>query len=165
MLKDANAEIEFGIWDEKNGYIIRIIGNDLFFVRRTNSGESPQNHGALSVHDFTITDANSLYNGSRYRVLPNDPSVLEEIIPRSSFNGDKLDGAGNSVHTLSLSNVTMFRIQMGWYGFCCSFDGIRAQRRELGLWRSRQASSLGHYSQLNTCDRIPFPSLGNPNLP
>ena len=42
--KDTNAEIEFGIWDDKNDYII-IVG-ELFFVRRTNSGESPQNHGA-----------------------------------------------------------------------------------------------------------------------
>ena len=39
MLKDTNASIEFGIWDDKNGYIIRVVGNDLFFVRRTNSGK------------------------------------------------------------------------------------------------------------------------------
>ena len=94
MLKDANAEIEFGIWDEKNGYIIRIVGNDLFFVRRTNSGESPQNHGApVGSTDFTISNANSLYNGSRYRVLC---LLILPFLKRSflaaPFNGDKLDG-------------------------------------------------------------------------
>ena len=126
MLKDTNAEIEFGIWDDKNGYIIRIVGNELFFVRRTNSGESPQNHGApVGSTDFTINDSSSLYNGSRYRVLPSDPSVLEEIVPRSSFNGDKLDGAGSSVHTESVecNNVPypdglVRRICGSPYGLC-----------------------------------------------
>ena len=167
MLKDTNAEIEFGIWDDKNGYIIRIVGNELFFVRRTNSGESPQNHGApVGSTDFTISDSSSLYNGSRYRVLPSDPSVLEEIVPRSSFNGDKLDGAGSSVHTLSLSNVTMFRIQMGWYGGSAARLMAFVPRDEnLASGEVAKQARWVTIHQLNTCDRIPFPSLGNPNLP
>ena len=31
MLRDNNATHEFGVFDGKNGYIIRIIGNDVFF--------------------------------------------------------------------------------------------------------------------------------------
>ena len=167
MLKDTNATIEFGIWDDKNGYIIRVVGNDLFFVRRTNSGESPQNHGApVGSSDFTINDANSLYNGSRYRTLPSDPSVMEEIVPRSSFNGDKLDGQGSSIHTLSLSNVTMFRIQMGWYGGSAARLMAYVPKDEnLASGEVAKQARWVTIHQLNTCDRIPFPSLGNPNLP
>jgi hypothetical protein len=167
MLKDTNATIEFGIWDDKNGYIIRIIGDDLFFVRRTNSGESPQNHGApVGSSDFTVNDASSLYNGYRYKTLDGDPSVLEEIVPRNVFNGDKLDGTAPSVHTLSLSNVTMFRIQMGWYGGSAArLMAYVPIDENLPAGDVAKQSRWVTIHQLNTCDRLPFPSLGNPNLP
>jgi len=167
MLRDANATIEFGIWDDKNGYIIRIVGDDLFFVRRTNSGESPQNHGApVGSSDFTVNDASSLYNGYRYKTLDGDPSVLEEIVPRNVFNGDKLDGTAPSVHTLSLSNVTMFRIQMGWYGGSAArLMAYVPIDENLPAGDVAKQSRWVTIHQLNTCDRLPFPSLGNPNLP
>lgn len=167
MLRDANATIEFGIYDEKNGYIIRIVGDQLFFVRRTNSGESPQNHGApVGSTDFTVTDAGSLYRDVRYRMLPEDPSVLEEIVPRSAFTGDKLDGSGSSVHTLSLANVTMFRIQMGWYGgSACKLMAFVPIDENLPAGATAKNARWVTLHQINTCDRIPFPSLGNPNLP
>lgn len=167
MLKDTNATIEFGIFDGSNGYIIRIIGNDLYFVRRTNSGESPQNHGApVGSTDFTISDPSSLYNNHRYRVLPSDPSVMEEIVPRSAFNGDKLDGTAPSVHTLSLSNVTMFRIMMGWYGGSAArLMAYVPVDENLPAGATAKNARWVTIHQLNTCDRIPFPSLGNPNLP
>ena len=167
MLKDTNATIEFGIFDGNNGYIIRIVGSNLFFVRRTNSGESPQNHGApVGSTDFTVSDPTSLYNGHRYRVLPSDPSVMEEIVPRTVFNGDKLDGAGSSVHTLSLSNVTMFRIQMGWYGGSAArLMAYVPMDENLAAGEVAKNARWVTIHQLNTCDRIPFPSLGNPNLP
>lgn len=167
MLKNTNATIEFGIWDDKNGYIIRVVGNDLYFVRRTNSGESPQNHGApVGSTDFTVTDQNDLYYGHRYKELDGDPSVMEEIVPRSVFNGDKLDGTAPSVHTLSLSNVTMFRIQMGWYGGSAArLLAYVPIDENLPAGDTAKNARWVTIHQLNTCDRIPFPSLGNPNLP
>ena len=167
MLKDTNATIEFGIFDGSNGYVIRIIGNDLYFVRRTNSGESPQNHGApVGSTDFTVSDPSSLYNNHRYRLLPSDPSVMEEIVPRSAFNGDKLDGTAPSVHTLSLSNVTMFRIMMGWYGGSAArLMAYVPVDENLPAGATAKNARWVTIHQLNTCDRIPFPSLGNPNLP
>jgi hypothetical protein len=167
MLKDTNATIEFGIFDGSNGYIIRIIGSNLYFVRRTNSGESPQNHGApVGSTDYTINDPSSLYHNHRYRLLPSDPSVLEEIVPRSAFNGDKLDGTAPSVHTLSLSNVTMFRIMMGWYGGSAArLMAYVPVDENLPAGAVAKNARWVTIHQLNTCDRIPFPSLGNPNLP
>ena len=167
MLRDTNATIEFGIFDGVNGYIIRIIGDQVFFVRRTNSGESPQNHGApVGSTDFTVSDANSLYKDHRYRMLPSDPSVMEEIVPRSAFNGDKLNGVAPSVHTLSLANVTMFRIMMGWYGgSACRLMAYVPIDKNLPAGATAKNARWVTIHQLNTCDRIPFPSLGNPNLP
>lgn len=167
MLKDTNATIEFGIFDGSNGYVIRIIGNDLYFVRRTNSGESPQNHGApVGSTDFTVSNPSSLYNNHRYRLLPSDPSVMEEIVPRAAFNGDKLNGTAPSVHTLSLSNVTMFRIMMGWYGGSAArLMAYVPVDENLPAGATAKNARWVTIHQLNTCDRIPFPSLGNPNLP
>lgn len=167
MLRNQNATHEFGIFDTKNGYIVRIIGNEVFFVRRTDSGETPQNHGApLGNTDFTVTDPSSIYFNHRYRLLPEDPSVMEEIVPRSVFNGDKLDGTAPSVHTLSLSNVTMFRIQMGWYGgSACRLLAYVPIDENLPAGATAKNARWVTIHQLNTADRIPFPSLGNPNLP
>ena len=167
MLRNVNATHEAGVFDEKNGYIVRIIGDDLFFVRRTNSGETPQNHGAPSGStDFTVTDPTSIYFNHRYRLLPDDPSVMEEIVPRSVFTGDKLDGAGQSVHTLSLNNVTMFRIQMGWYGgSAAKLQAFVPIDENLPGGAEPKNARWVTIHQINTCDRLPFPSLGNPNLP
>lgn len=167
MLRDINATIEVGLFDTKNGYILRIIGDQVFFVRRTNSGESPQNHGApIGSIDYTVNDNTSLYNGHRYRLLPSDPSVMEEIVPRAFFNGDKLNGVAPSVHTLSLANVTMFRIQMGWYGgSACKLQAFVPIDENLPAGATAKHARWVTIHQINTCDRIPFPSLGNPNLP
>jgi hypothetical protein len=167
LLLNTNATHELGNFDEKNGYILRLIGSDVFFVRRTNSGETPQNHGApAGSADFTVTDVNAINFNHRYRLLPGDPSVMEEIVPRSVFTGDKLDGIGTSNHTLSLSNVTMFRIQMGWYGgsACKLMAYVPIDENLPGGAEPKNARWVTMH-QINTCDRIPFPSLGNPNLP
>jgi hypothetical protein len=167
MLRNSNATHELGVFDGKNGYIIRIIGNDLFFVRRTNSGETPQNHGApIGSTDFTVDDSSDLYDKHRYRLLTSDPSVLEEIVPRTAFNGDKLDGTAPSVHTLSLSNVTMFRIQMGWYGGSAArLMAYVPVDENLAAGQIAKNARWVTIHQINTADRLPFPSLGNPNLP
>ena len=167
MLLNANATHELGNFDEKNGYILRLTGSNVFFVRRTNSGETPQNHGApAGSTDFTVTDVNAIDYNHRYRLLPSDASVMEEIVPRSAFTGDKLDGVGTSNHTLSLSNVTMFRIQMGWYGgsACKLMAYVPIDENLPGGAEPKNARWVTMH-QINTCDRIPFPSLGNPNLP
>lgn len=167
FLRNANATHEAGIFDEKNGYLVRIIGDEFFFVRRTSSGESPQNNGAPpGSTDFTNTDPNSIYFNHRYRILPEDPSVMEEIVPRVAFTGDKLDGNGQSVHTLSLSNVTMFRIQMGWYGgSAAKLQAFVPIDENLPGGATPKNARWVTIHQINTCDRLPFPSLGNPNLP
>jgi hypothetical protein len=167
LLLNQNATHEAGIYDEKNGYIVRFIGDEVFFVRRTNSGETPQNNGApAGSTDFTVTDPTSIYFQHRYRLLPEDPSVMEEIVPRSAFTGDKLDGVFPSVHTLSLSNVTMFRIQMGWYGgSACKLLAYVPIDENLPQGSEPKNARWVTIHQINTCDRIPFPSLGNPNVP
>ena len=40
----------------------------------------------------------------------------ELVIPQGSFNGDPLNGKGESGHTVLPQNITMWKIEFGWYG-------------------------------------------------
>ena len=62
--------------------------------------------------------SNNFLVGYRYS-LGDTPIDIE--IPRSSFNGDKLDGIGNSVHVQTFTNVAMFGIEVGTAGVGARF--------------------------------------------
>ena len=43
-ISDSNATMEFGMFDATDGYFLRVVGDELYYVRRTSSGERPQDH-------------------------------------------------------------------------------------------------------------------------
>jgi len=71
--------------------------NDGFFMEATGDGEGDR---------LQILYRTSAGNGLRY----------ETRIPRSSWTGDKVNGAGKSRQTLDLSKTFMTLIEWGWYG-------------------------------------------------
>jgi hypothetical protein len=188
MSRDPNATIEFGMFDGTDGYFLRVVGDELYYVRRTSSGERPQDHlngytaqGTDPV-TFTVDAAvlaaqpNRTDLGTIYRLVSSSPTVMEEIIPRRYWNGDTMVGeAGalllgaddnSSVHRLSLTNLVMCRIEYGWYGgtgsrllFYVPIDANLASGESVKTARWVIAHNL------NCSDRIPYPSLGNPTLP
>jgi len=54
--------------------------------------------------------------GVLYRNSAGNGLTFEKRIPRSEWNGDKLDGTGQSKQTLDLSQTFMTMIEWGWYG-------------------------------------------------
>jgi hypothetical protein len=101
---------------------------------------------------------------------------MEEIVPRSRWNGDRMVGENgalrigesdtNSLHDLSLTNLCMVRIEYGWYGgtgsrllFYVPVDANLAS----GETAKNARWIIAH--NLNCSDRIAYPSLGNPTLP
>ena len=54
--------------------------------------------------------------GILYRNSAGNGLKFETRIPRSQWNGDKLDGTGTSKQTLDLSKVHMWTCEWGWYG-------------------------------------------------
>jgi len=188
MSRDANATIEFGMFDGTDGYFLRVVGNELYYVRRTSSGERPQDHlngyTAQGTDPVTFTvDAAVLAAqpgrtdlGTIYKLVSSSPTVMEEIVPRRYWNGDTMVGqAGasilgsadnSSVHQLSLTNLVMCRIEYGWYGGTGSrllfYVPIDANL-PAGQTASTARWVIAH--NLNCSDRIPYPSLGNPTLP
>ena len=184
---DTSAIIEYGMFDASDGYFLRVVGTNLFYVRRTSSGERPSDHlhgyTAQGVDPSTFTvDAAVLTAqptrtdlGTVYKIVSTSPNVMEEIVPRQYWNGDKMVGENgvslvgaaqtSSIHELSLTNLCMARIEYGWYGG----TGSRLlfyvpEDANLGGVTAKNARWVIAHS-LNCSDRIPFPSLGNPTLP
>lgn len=188
MSRDANAVIEFGMFDNTDGYFVRVVGDELYYVRRTSSGERPQDHlhgytgQGTDPTTFTVDSAvmqaqpTRTDEGTVYKIVNTTPTVMEEIVPRRYWNGDTMvgeDGVSilgtadtSSTHKLSLTNLVMVRIEYGWYGgtgsrllFYVPVDANLASGDVVGSARWVVAHSL------NCSDRIPYPSLGNPTLP
>ncbi len=188
MSRDTNATMEYGMFDSTDGYFLRIVGDLLFYVRRTSSGERPQDHlnGYLGqgpdpttfTVDSDVLDAQDKRTdlGTIYKLISSSPTVMEEIVPRQYWNGDKMVGEdggtilgaadANSVHKLSLTNLVMTRIEYGWYGgtgsrimFYVPVDANLPSGETVKTARWVIAHNL------NCSDRIPYPSLGNPTLP
>ena len=91
-LSDSPNSIKtWGLYSVSSGYFFRMKGNG-------------------SANNFVV--------GYRYS-LGGTPIDIE--IPRSSFNGDKLDGLGNSVHVQTFTNVAMFGIEVGTAGIGARF--------------------------------------------
>tara|TARA_B100000405_G_scaffold41123_1_gene27488 strand:- start:4059 stop:5675 length:1617 start_codon:yes stop_codon:yes gene_type:complete len=184
---DTAATLEFGMFDSSDGYFMRVVGTSLFYVRRTSSGERPSDHlngytaQGTDPTTFTVDAAVMTAQPSRtdegtiYKVISSSPNVMEEIVPRKHWNGDKMvgeDGASligaadsSSIHKLSLTNLCMMRVEYGWYGG----TGSRLlfyvpEDANLGGAVAKNARWVIAHS-LNCSDRIPFPSLGNPTLP
>jgi len=187
MSRDSNAVMEFGMFDSTDGYFLRIVGDEMYYVRRTSSGERPQDHldgytaqGTNPV-TFTVDSAvltaqpNRTDLGTIYKLVSTSPTVMEEIVPRRYWNGDTMVGENavtlgaedtKSVHELSLINLVMCRIEYGWYGGTGSrlmFYVPVDANLPTGETAKNARWVIAH--NLNCSDRIPYPSLGNPTLP
>ena len=188
MSRDSNATMEFGMFDATDGYFLRVVGDELYYVRRTSSGERPQDHldgytaQGTDPTTFTVDTAvmtaqpNRTDEGTIYKLVSSSPTVMEEIVPRRYWNGDTMvgeDGATilgsadtDSVHKLSLTNLVMCRIEYGWYGGTGSrllFYVPVDANLSTGETAKNARWVIAH--NLNCSDRIPYPSLGNPTLP
>ena len=94
LSRDANATQEFGMFDSSDGYFVRITGNEMFYVRRTSSGERPQDHlkgYTVQGSDPTTFTVDSLVmtaqpsrtdEGTIYKLVSSSPTIMEEIVPR-----------------------------------------------------------------------------------
>lgn len=184
---DTSAIIEYGMFDASDGYFIRVVGTSLFYVRRTSSGERPSDHlkgyTQQGTDPTTFTVDAAVLNaqptrtdlGTIYKIISSSPNVMEEIVPRQYWNGDKMVGENgaslvgtaqaSSIHELSLTNLCMARIEFGWYGG----TGSRLlfyvpEDANLGGATAKNARWVIAHN-LNCSDRVAFPSLGNPTLP
>lgn len=100
---------EFGIFNDSDEYVFRVDRGDLSIVRRSTIPLS----GDVLFRNQLESEDQTLVSSSD----PFKPILLYEVvISRDKFNGDPLNGNGPSGYQIQLPNVTMYKIEFGWYG-------------------------------------------------
>ena len=103
--------IEFGCTNDTDHYVFQIRGSQFNIVRRSTikfDDDLLRRQGLTP--DFQT--ATPVYPLGGFAPIP----LYETVIPRDNFNGDSLDGNGPSRYIISFEDVTMFKIEFGWYG-------------------------------------------------
>jgi hypothetical protein len=101
--------IEWGIANPTDQYVFQVRGANFSIVRRSTVPLDPDviRANGLEPSDQRFESSGDPFNLQNYYTL---------VIPRDNFNGDKLNGNGRSGYLLTTPNVTMYKIEFGWYG-------------------------------------------------
>jgi hypothetical protein len=101
--------LEWGIANETDQYVFRIDRGQFSIVRRSTF---PLGAAVLERNGLTANDEQLILSGEPY----NSTLYYTTVIPQDNFNGDQLRGNGPSRYILKPENVTMYKIEFGWYG-------------------------------------------------
>jgi len=113
---NANT-IEWGISNPTDEYVFQIRGASFNIVRRSTVPLDPDVVRAQGLDPST--DQVLTEKGDPFDIDPDTGELrqyFEMVIPRERFNGDPLNGNGPSGYLLTTQNVTMYKIEFGWYG-------------------------------------------------
>ena len=104
------ASVEWGITNDTDEYIFRVQGANFSVIRRSTV---PLSTDLLERMGLAETDQTTLS-----KQLDRGPAspFYETIISRDKFNKDTLLGNGPSGYVISFEQVTMYKIEFGWYG-------------------------------------------------
>ena len=101
--------LEWGIANNSDQYIFQIDAGQFSIIRRS----------TIRLEDSVLA-RNNLTSSDQPRIASGDPFDGELYwtikIPDDKFNGDILNGNGPSGYNLQPENVTMYKIEFGWYG-------------------------------------------------
>lgn len=105
----GGAVMEWGIKNPTDQYIFRMDSGFLSIVRRSTI---PLPSSALQRSGLSTLDQKFEGTGDPF----DDREYWTINVPRDNFNGDALDGNGPSGYLIRPENVTMYKIEFGWYG-------------------------------------------------
>jgi len=114
--KVTGSLMEWGISNPTDQYVFRIDQGFLSIVRRSTI---PLEASALERSGLTILDQVSTEGSDPFDTDPNTGTARKYWtinIPRDKFNGDPLNGNGPSGYLIKPDQVTMWKIEFGWYG-------------------------------------------------
>ena len=107
-----DVSVEWGISNDTDEYLYQLKGADFNIVRRSTvplsddlierMGLDPQSQKQISQMPGQRGNGNDVF--------------YELTIPRDLFNKDALTGNGPSGYNVDFTNVTMWKIEFGWYG-------------------------------------------------
>ena len=134
-IRSEDNIIEWGVSNETDEYMFQVRGTKLNIVRRSVISLFENDTGQNSINETQAKRmgfANSDEAISAERLvtpitLKNDEELKPEregnsgthyelVLEREKWNGDRLDGTGQSGYTLTFEEVTMYKIEFSWYG-------------------------------------------------
>ena len=135
----SGIALEWGISNATDQYVFKIYAGQLSIVRRSTvplSREVLVRNGLDPSEILSVQINGTSYNTVQPQIPSGDPFDVNDDggplgygaddtrslkfhtieIPRDKFNGDPLNGNGPSGYTIRPENVTMWKIEFGWYG-------------------------------------------------
>ena len=109
---------EWGISNPTDEYVFRIRSGQLYIVRRSPiqlGKELLKRNGIPENAEVRVDGDISGLKASGDPFRSESTHYVTEI-GTDYFNGDPLDGTGNSEYNINVSRVTMWKIEFGWYG-------------------------------------------------
>lgn len=110
--------------------------------------------------------------GDNFQVLhrrsSGDGLVRENIVSRSNFTHEKLDGTSDSGWTIDFTKNCMYLIEWGWYGASSARFYAFVEDASINLPERLQGSPRGRWVLMHEMaipDSLDAPSLGTPILP
>lgn len=115
--------IEWGCANDTDEYMFQVKGSRFNIIRRSVIPLPAANleRMGLTESDQVLKPVANPWRSSVYAAESGETNaspteLYETVIGRDLFNGDKLDGNGQSGHTISFEQVTMYKIEYSWYG-------------------------------------------------
>lgn len=106
--------VEWGASNDTDQYMFQIRGGEFNIIRRSTIPLTADLLKRMNLTEADQTDE-AIYSEGIDQKYP----MYVTTIPRQRFNGDTLDGNGESGYNLSadaFKNVTMYKIEYSWYG-------------------------------------------------
>jgi len=117
MAKDTAGNFaEWGIFNDFDEYVFRRDGANFYIVRRSTVHLPLSSLQELGVADQDGNEDISLVKYYDKTIADKVYSVQEISLPKEKFNGDSLNGNGPSGYLLTTDEITMYKIEFGWYG-------------------------------------------------
>ena len=117
--------LEWGLTNPTDNYVFHVFGGQISIRRRSTI---PLDDTAIARSGLDPLQTELFLDGRFYDSIQpqieyydsglhdDDIKLYNLDIPRGKWNGDRLDGNGESGYQLILDRVTMWKIEFGWYG-------------------------------------------------
>ena len=107
---------EWGIFNDFDEYVFRREGANFFIVRRSNIAYDVPMLQELGVADSDGNVDSSFVSTYQKTISGTNYTIQEVKLGKEKFNGDSLNGNGPSGYLLNTDEITMYKIEFGWYG-------------------------------------------------
>ena len=107
---------EWGIYNDFDEYVFRREGANFYIVRRSNISYDIGMLQELGVADIDGNIDTSFVSEYQKTIAGKVYTIQEVKLGKEKFNGDSLNGNGPSGYLLNTDEITMYKIEFGWYG-------------------------------------------------